>query len=201
MKRGWETNEFDKAETCYVKSLELNPNSRSGQDALNRIRLDFKNETQEAVKFSPGQNTSLKGPYLGQTPPGMEPKVFAPGIVSTAGNFEFSIAFSPDGKEIYFTRRKDPDGLNTMMTCRWEKDGWTAPAEADFCKGFASNEPHITPDGKKLYFGCRRQRPGEEPARIRQHLGHGADRQRLGRTPVSSAEACTFHRHARGTCT
>ncbi|MCX6555804.1 MAG: tetratricopeptide repeat protein, partial [Candidatus Aminicenantes bacterium] len=129
-------NEFDKAEASYVKSLELNPGSQSGRDSLNRIRLDFKNETQEAVKFSPGQNTRLKGPYLGQTPPGMEPKVFAPGIVSTAGNFEFSIAFSPDGREIYFTRRKTLDGLNTMMTCRWEKAGWTAPEEAAFCKGF-----------------------------------------------------------------
>ena len=156
--------EFDKAEACYAKSLELNPGSQSGKDALNRIRLDFKNETHEAVKFSPGQNTGLKGPYLGQTPPGNTPEVFAPGIVSTSGNFEFSIAFSPDGKEIYFTRRRDPDGLNTMMVCRWEKNGWTAPEEAAFCKGFASNEPHVTADGKKLYFGCRRKRPGEERA-------------------------------------
>ena len=155
---------FDKAEVCYLKSLELNPGSQSGKAALNRIRLDYKNETREAVKFSPGQKTKLKGPYLGQTPPGLDPKIFAPGIVSTAGNFEFSIAFSPDGKEIYFTRRKDPGGLNTMMVCRWEKNGWTAPEEAAFCKGFPSNEPHITPDGKKLYFGCNRQRPGAERA-------------------------------------
>jgi ankyrin repeat protein/glyoxylase-like metal-dependent hydrolase (beta-lactamase superfamily II)/dipeptidyl aminopeptidase/acylaminoacyl peptidase len=154
--------EFEKAEACYVKSLALNSDSRSGRDALTRIRLDFKNETREIVKFSPGQNTRLQGPYLGQTPPGLTPRVFAPGIVSSAGHYEFSIALSPDGKEIYFTRRRDPDGQNTMMTCRWEKNGWTAPAEAAFCKGFASNEPHVTPDGKKLYFGCRRQRPGEE---------------------------------------
>ena len=157
-------NKFDKAEACYAKSLELNPNSPSGRDSLNRIRLDFRSETKETVKFTPGQKTKLKGPYFDQTLPGLEPKVFAPGIVSTAGNFEFSIAFSPDGKEIYFTRRRDPDGLNTMMVCRWEKDGWTAPEEAAFCKGFPSNEPHITADGKKLYFGCKRQRPGAERA-------------------------------------
>lgn len=157
-------NEFAKAEASYVKSLELNPNSQSGRNALNRIRLDFRSETQETAKFAPGQKTKLKGPYLGQTPPGLDPKVFAPGIISTAGNFEFSIAFSPDGREIYFTRRRDPGGLNTMMFCRWEKDGWTAPEEAAFCKGFPSNEPHITPDGEKLYFGCKRQRPGSEKA-------------------------------------
>ena len=26
----------------------------------------------------------LKGPYLGQKPPGMNPEIFAPGIISTA---------------------------------------------------------------------------------------------------------------------
>ena len=26
---------------------------------------------------------SLSGPYLGQTPPGLEPEVFAPGLIST----------------------------------------------------------------------------------------------------------------------
>jgi len=157
-------NEFDKAEACYVKSLELNPNSQSGKDALNRIRLDYRSETKAALKFAPGEKTKLKGPYLGQTPPDLTPAVFAPGIISTTGNFEFSIAFSSDGKEIYFTRRRDPGGLNTMMVCRWEKNGWTAPEEAAFCKGFPSNEPHITPDGKKLFFGCLRQRPGADRA-------------------------------------
>ncbi len=156
--------EFDRAEACYHKSLEFNAGSQSGQDAINRIRQDYKKETRKTTKFAPGEKTGLKGSYFGQTPPGMEPMAFAPGIVSTSGNFEFSIAFSPDGKELYFTRRKTSGGPNTMMVCRWEKYGWTAPEEASFCKGFASNEPHITPDGKKLYFGCMRPRPGAERA-------------------------------------
>jgi ankyrin repeat protein len=161
------SDEMDKAEACYVKSIELNPGSQSGRNALGRIRgskLDRQGETKGSGKFKPGQKTGLRGPYLGQTPPGLEPQVFAPGIVSTAGNFEFSIAFTPDGREAYFTRRQDPDGPNTMMVSRWRKQGWTAPEEASFCKGFPSNEPHITPDGKKLYFGCKRPRPGEEKA-------------------------------------
>jgi len=160
-------NERDKAETCYLKSLELNPSSQSGKNALSEIRgdrLDYQCQTKEVAKLAPGQKTKLRGPYLGQTLPGLEPMVFAPGIISTAGNLEFSIAFTPDGREIYFTRRQDKGGRNTIMVCRLEKDGWTAPEEASFCKGFPSNEPHITPDGKKLYFGCNRQRPGGEQA-------------------------------------
>ena len=48
------------------------------------------------------QNTNfpiLKGPYLGQEPPGLKPEIFAPGIISTKKFKEFSGTFSPDGKE------------------------------------------------------------------------------------------------------
>ena len=44
----------------------------------------------------------LNGPYLGQMPPGKEPQLFAPGIVST-GRAERDLAMTPDGTEIYFT--------------------------------------------------------------------------------------------------
>jgi len=159
--------EMEKAERCYAKSIELNPENQDGKDNLSSLRgfkLDAAGETKETFRFQPGARTGLRGPYFGQTPPGAKPKVFAPGIVSSAGNFEFSIAFSPDGKEIYFTRRRDGGGQNTMMVARLEKDGWTAPEEAAFAKGFPSNEPHITPDGKRLFFGCFRPRPGAERA-------------------------------------
>jgi len=48
----------------------------------------------------------LKGPYLGQNPPGMTPEVFAPNIISTDKR-ELNSVFSPDGKEFYFTKRSD----------------------------------------------------------------------------------------------
>lgn len=157
----------DKAEAYYNKSLVLNPNNDNARANLSQIRgykLDAQGETKEAFRFRSGEQTGLQGAYLGQSSPGLEPKVFAPGIISAVGHFEFSITFSPDGKEVYFTRRKDQGGLNTMMVSRLEKDGWTASEEASFCKGYPSNEPHITPDGQKLYFGCNRQRPGADRA-------------------------------------
>ncbi len=133
----------------------LTPVSAGAQEP----KLDAASETRETLRFPPGGKTGLTGPYLGQRPPGVTPEVFAPGIVSAAGHFDFAITFSPDGKEIYFTQRKD--GLpNALMVSRLEKDGWTAPDEAGFAKGFPSNEPHVTPDGRKLYFGWLRPRPG-----------------------------------------
>jgi hypothetical protein len=43
----------------------------------------------------------LTGPYLGQTPPGNTPVIFAPGIVST-GLYTRDIAISKPGDEIFF---------------------------------------------------------------------------------------------------
>lgn len=42
-------------------------------------------------------------PYLGQTPPGSVPQIFAPGIVSLTNRLETYPAFSPDGKDMYFS--------------------------------------------------------------------------------------------------
>jgi glyoxylase-like metal-dependent hydrolase (beta-lactamase superfamily II) len=164
----WGLSDKEKAEEYYQKSLDLNPDSQSAKDNLSLLRgykLDAQGETKEPLRFQPGEQMGIQGPYLGQEPPGIRPKVFAPGIISTAGCLEFSITASPDGKEIFFTRRKDPGGSNTLMVVRWGDQGWTAPEEAAFAKGYPSNEPHITPDGRKLYFGCFRQPPGESAPR------------------------------------
>jgi len=154
----------DKAETLYQKSIELNPENQNGKNQLSRIRgakLNSAGETKAPLRFDSGASTGLQGPYLGQTPPGTQPVLFAPGIVSSAAAMEFAVTFSPDGKEMYFTRRKD-GGFNTLMVSRLEKDGWTMPQEADFAKGFPGNEPFITPDGSRLYFGSDRTKPGDD---------------------------------------
>jgi hypothetical protein len=82
----------------------------------------------------------LAGPYLGQKPPGMTPKVFAPGIVSSAESREFSGAFTPDGKEYYFFRFADGAG---MMATKLTSDGWTKPRPASFDTEHIDNEPAI----------------------------------------------------------
>jgi nicotinamidase-related amidase len=160
------SGDMDKAEKYYQKSVELNPENQNGKDALRHIqgsRLNAAGETKETLRFDAGAQTGLQGPYLEQKPPGSRPEIFAPGIISSSKAWEFAVTFTPDGRELYFTRRRG-GGQNTIMVSRWEKKGWTAPEEAAFAKGFPSNEPSITPDGRKLYFGCNRTRPGAERA-------------------------------------
>ena len=51
-------------------------------------------------------NTGLCGPYLGQTPPGLEPQIFAPDIITLPNRSEWTGSFTPDGQEFYFTISK-----------------------------------------------------------------------------------------------
>lgn len=48
----------------------------------------------------------LRGPYLGQKPPGLIPEIFAEGVMTTEFHEHSSPAFSPDGKEVYRGKRK-----------------------------------------------------------------------------------------------
>jgi glyoxylase-like metal-dependent hydrolase (beta-lactamase superfamily II) len=140
----------------YKKSLELNPQNENARSRLERMDELFEElhlTTPEDALFAAGEQTGLNGLYLGQKPPGLKKEIFAPGIVSTKGGNEFSCTFSADGKEFYFNR-----GM-TIMVCRWEKEGWTAPEPASFNGDFRNHEPHITADNQTLYFGSMRPNP------------------------------------------
>jgi hypothetical protein len=103
----------------------------------------------------------LKGPYLGQKPPGMTPELFAPGLLSAGGD-EANITFTPDGMELCYTLWT-PGGEN-LADPKWpflqmivmhskEKNGrWTEPKEFSFNPLRKEIYPFFSPDGKRMYF-------------------------------------------------
>jgi Tol biopolymer transport system component len=107
----------------------------------------------------------LKGPYLGQKPPGLTPEVFAPGIVSTDSH-EMNTAFTPDGKEFYFCRRIND--RNTIVVMKQINGQWTAPEIAPFSGNYHDRDFTISPDGQKIAFGSHRpkQKGGAPTERI-----------------------------------
>jgi pimeloyl-ACP methyl ester carboxylesterase len=114
-----------------------------------------------AAEFHGWTGQTGQGPYLGQEPPGTTPKIFAPGIVSTAAH-EFSCSFTPDGKEFYFTRRDPIRGVNLILITK-EIDGtWTKPEVVPFIQNRMSFEPRVTPDGSRLYFTWEQPFPDQE---------------------------------------
>jgi hypothetical protein len=103
----------------------------------------------------------LRGPYLGQKPPGMTPEVFAPGIIST-GLYTRDLAISKGGDEIYFS--VSDGGASAIFETRSVDGRWTEPAIAPFSgKGFLDFEPHISPDGNQLFFLSNRPPAGGKP--------------------------------------
>jgi Tol biopolymer transport system component len=100
--------------------------------------------------------------YLGQTPPGSDVEVFAPGIVSIEDGKEYKITVSPDLQEIFFTRRT-PNGRNDRLWySRLENGALTTPELAPFAYDSLESDACFTPDGRRLYFNSWRPLPGEE---------------------------------------
>lgn len=104
----------------------------------------------------------LEGPYLGQTPPGTEPQLFAPGIVST-GMYTRDVAMTPDGNELYFGVLLGR--FNTILETHVESGRWTRPEVAPFARDsrFFHLEPAISPDGQRFFFLSTRVGDDREP--------------------------------------
>jgi ankyrin repeat protein/poly(3-hydroxybutyrate) depolymerase len=117
------------------------------------------------AKTEPVVFPSLTGPYLGQSAPGLVPRLFAPGIVSSEEH-ETNIAFTPDGRELCVS------GISADQTRRWirfmrlESGRWTAPAPVPFASGGADFEASYAGGGRQLFFSSNRPlKKGDPPKR------------------------------------
>ena len=85
------------------------------------------------------------GPYLGQTPPGSTPQIFAPGLICHTDISESDGTFSADGKVFCYRR-----GSDVYLTENTDQ-GWSTPAPVTGLTGEVTR-PTISPDGNTLYF-------------------------------------------------
>jgi len=104
---------------------------------------------EEAAKFP-----VLKGPYLGQTPPGKTPELFAPGIVSVDEYSEFVCMFTPGGESCFFDRYGDDEYQSGAVFVTRVKNGiWTKPEISPlFAKYGEVFLPTLSPDGQYWFF-------------------------------------------------
>jgi len=99
------------------------------------------------ASFSQDQTQTINGPYLGQTPPGSMPELFAPELIQT-DHREAEAAFTPDLKEFYFRRRGGEYKKNTLVVMQYKDDQWVesiVPPRA--------GEPFVSLDNQTLYLG------------------------------------------------
>lgn len=89
----------------------------------------------------------LKGPYLGQTPPGLQAEPFAPGIISREG-WELEGVFAPGMKEFYFTTGYNEKYQRpTVIGFRQEGNIWKKYLEFE-----RDGEIVFSPDGKRMHM-------------------------------------------------
>jgi Tol biopolymer transport system component len=92
--------------------------------------------------------------------PGPQPKVFAPGVISTR-EYESHPAFSRDGKLLLFVRSDANFFKWSIWQSRRGKSGWSPPGPASFAQGDVAADPYFAPDGRHVYFISARLAPGK----------------------------------------
>ncbi|MBE0664958.1 MAG: PD40 domain-containing protein [Candidatus Aminicenantes bacterium] len=104
----------------------------------------------------------LKGPYLGQKPPGKSPCVFAPGLICLESRSEFAESFSPGGNEFYYTMWQSKDRSDERIWYTKIMDGsWSEPRLAPFGHDCFEYRAFFSVDGRKLFYLSKRPLPGK----------------------------------------
>lgn len=93
------------------------------------------------------------GPYLDQEPPGDEPLLFAPGIVSDGLNNR-DMAITADGREIYWSSNLRNFDVSVILYSKLTDKGWSEPEVAPFSQdpGYVYYEPALSPDGSRMFY-------------------------------------------------
>ena len=95
----------------------------------------------------------LTGKYFGQKEPGDQAELYAPGLISIEGRYEFALSFSPKGDELLFSV-----GVPKEPVCVYyskQKAGiWTEPERVSLSQGAKKEEMEafFSWDGKYIYF-------------------------------------------------
>lgn len=95
-----------------------------------------------------------KDAYFGQTPPGLIPEVFAPGIINHLAHS--SPSFTPDGGEIYWSTVSGDNETRKIFYVKYDNNKWSEPKLANFSGNYHDDQPFISYDGKRLYFASKR---------------------------------------------
>lgn len=85
------------------------------------------------------------------------PQVFAPGIVCQEKIREGALSFSPDGKEIIYTR-SDSTRVS-LMHMKFENNQWTTPSRWEQSNIENNSEAVFSSDGNTVYFISNRHAP------------------------------------------
>jgi ankyrin repeat protein len=162
--------------TLIDNGADLNARNLMGQTAYNVADEFSQVKSKEfLVKNGADQNPMqfpvMEGDYLGQTPPDTVPVIFAPGIISSIWGLHSSLAFSPDGTEVYWSPMIEvpgqPYSIGIILFMEKVGNRWTPPQTAPFSgiEGITDGEAFFSHDGTRLYFNSNRPNPDQDNRR------------------------------------
>lgn len=136
------------------------------------------------------QDTSPLAQMDGKT---LEASVFFPEVVSRSESSQWDIAFTPDGRTLFYST----DAPRQIMTQRWLGETWSEPVPAVAMNGRIHGGVSVSPDGRFLYFSAEEQ--GMKRDLYRQDLiTPGAMPQRLTETPLYGEISVSLDANGRG---
>ena len=90
--------------------------------------------------------------------PPLKPELFGPGVFST-GAWDFFVAFTPDGNTAWVNRANGSFSHFTIVETRLVGRSWSTPRVASFSGKWSDADPHVSPNGVKLFFISNRPLP------------------------------------------
>ncbi len=143
----------------FVKRLveigvDINTKNQRGSTPL-EIAKRIKAAELYEVLLSLGADTTkirtiaMQGEYMGQPPPELTPKLFAPNFVSTEES-EFGSVFNAANTEFYYG--VDVNGKNEIRYSKRIGNQWSPPETILSHERYGYNDPFLSPEEDRLYF-------------------------------------------------
>lgn len=96
--------------------------------------------------------------YLKQKPPSATPEIFAPGMISKEGQYEFGSVFNKDATEFFYG--VNVNGKEEIRYSKLIGENWSTPKTILSHERYGYNDPFLSPDENRLYFISQRTLDG-----------------------------------------
>ncbi|MCD4735174.1 MAG: ankyrin repeat domain-containing protein [Bacteroidales bacterium] len=144
-------------EALISSGAEIDQKNDNGSTALHLAFAAGEAQTvallkEKGASDAPEEYVKITGEYLGQKKPGSTPELFAPGILLNTHRPHGSIAFSPDGREIYLAAALGNGQFQKIWMMSQHNVQWSPPKAVYFPDSYTYGGPAVSPDGKQFFF-------------------------------------------------
>ena len=95
------------------------------------------------------------------------PELYGPGVFSTAA-WDYFMAWTPDQQDVFFCRASDDFSSFEIFEVQETGGRWTQPSHPRFAEQWSNSDPHVTVDGRRVFFISNRPFPGDTTRTARQ---------------------------------